>query len=56
MGSSDVLRDQIPPVCRRQPASRQDNPPGPGCLSPQDRELCQINSRMVLKPPTSTEF
>ena len=55
-GSSDVLRDQLPPVCRRHPAYRQDNPPGLGCLSPQDRELCRISSRMVLKPPTSTEF
>ena len=55
-GSSDLLRDQIPSVCRRQPASRQDNPPGLGCLSPQDRELCRISSRMVLKPATSTEF
>ena len=43
-------------ICRRQPAYRQDNPPGLGCLSPQDRELCRISSRILLKPPTSTEF
>ena len=58
IGSCEVLS---PIICLSilyayMPASRQDNPPGLGCLSPQDRELCRISSRMVLKPPTSTEF
>ena len=43
-GSSNVLWDQIPSVCRRQPSSRQGNPSGLGCMSPQDRELCRIKS------------